>query len=46
MEINHVLHHPDNNTEDMFKEEKLTMVGEFGKGNKNVLLIKTQMKLT
>ncbi|KAJ8366206.1 hypothetical protein SKAU_G00150370 [Synaphobranchus kaupii] len=45
-EINHVPDHPDNHTDDSLEEERLALVEEFKKRNKNVALIKQQMELT
>ena len=45
-EMNHVPDHPDNHTDDSLEDQRLAMVEEINKRNKNVALIKQQMELT
>ena len=45
-EINHAPDHPDNHTDDSLEEQRLALVEELQKRNKNVALIKQQMELT
>ena len=45
-EINYVPDHPDTHTDDSLEEERLALVEELKKRNKNVALIKQQMEVT
>ena len=45
-EINHVPDHPDNHTDDSLEDERLALVEELKKKNKNVLLVKQLMEMT
>lgn len=45
-EINHVPDHPNNHTEDSLEEERLALVEEYMKRNKNVELLQQKMALT
>jgi len=45
-EINHVPDHPENQNDDSLEEERLALVEEFRKKNKNVALIRQKMELT
>lgn len=44
--LNHVPDHPDNYTDDSLEDQRLAMVEEFNKRNRNVALIKQQMELS
>lgn len=45
-EMNHVPDHPDDHTDDSLEDQRLAMVEELKKRNRNVALIKQQMELT
>lgn len=45
-EINHVPDHPENYNDDSLEDERLVLVEEFKKKNKNVALIRQKMELT
>lgn len=45
-EINHVPDHPENYNDDSLEDERLVLVEEFKKKNKNIALIRQRMKLT
>ncbi|XP_034552510.1 uncharacterized protein LOC117822015 [Notolabrus celidotus] len=45
-EINHVPDHPDNYSDEPLEDERLALVEEFKKRNKNVALIRQKMELT
>lgn len=45
-EINHVPDHPENQNDDSLEEERLALVEEFRKKNKNVAFIRQKMELT
>lgn len=45
-EINHVPDHPNNHTEDSLEKERLTLVEEYMKRNKDVELLQQKMALS
>lgn len=45
-EINHAADHPENCNDDSLEDERLVLIVEFMKNNKNVALIRQKMELT